>query len=151
MHEQVCCCDEAANHQLPIAVTFSIILTVCMEECSSLMQNLMQICCSTCSVILNVRDMQYICSLNGHPPPPLTSTVKSSLFAHAHSSPLSLAAPLYQCCTYHPHCINSGCTFSRHASHKEKRHKPTMPIFTPLMSNTVARIPKLFNKSLLNT
>ena len=31
-------------------------------------------------------------------PPPLTSTVKSSLFMHAHSSPLSLAARLHQYC-----------------------------------------------------
>ena len=30
-------------------------------------------------------------------PPPLTSTVKLSLFMHAHSSPLSLAARLYCC------------------------------------------------------
>ena len=30
-----------------------------------------------------------------HLPPPLTSTVKSSLFMHAHSSPLSLAARLH--------------------------------------------------------
>ena len=32
-----------------------------------------------------------------HLPPPLTSTVKSSLFTHAHSSPLSLAARLHRC------------------------------------------------------
>ena len=32
-------------------------------------------------------------------PPPLTSTVKSSLFTHAHYSPLSLAARLYPRCT----------------------------------------------------
>ena len=31
-----------------------------------------------------------------HLPPPLTSTVKSSLFTYAHSSPLSLAARLRQ-------------------------------------------------------
>ena len=30
-------------------------------------------------------------------PPPLTSTVKSSLFTHAHSSPFPLAARLHQC------------------------------------------------------
>ena len=30
--------------------------------------------------------------------PPLTSTVKSLLFTHAHSSPLSLAASLHQYC-----------------------------------------------------
>ena len=39
-------------------------------------------------------------------PPPLTSTVKSSLFTHAHSSPLSLAARLYWCCTNHSHYVN---------------------------------------------
>ena len=41
--------DEAASHQLPIALW--IIWTVSAEECSSLPQNLMQICCSTHSVI----------------------------------------------------------------------------------------------------
>ena len=51
MHEQVCCSDEAANHQLPIAVAFWIIWIVSMEEHSSLMQNLMQIDCSTHLVI----------------------------------------------------------------------------------------------------
>ena len=40
--------------------------------------------------------------------PPLTSTVKSSLFTHVHSSPLSLAARLHWCpinCSCH---INNG-------------------------------------------
>ena len=45
--------------------------------------------------------------------PPLTSTVKSSLFTHAHSSPLSLAARLLQCHTNHPCYINNGWTFTR--------------------------------------
>ena len=45
------CCDEAANHPLPIAAAFWIIWIVPVEECSSLTQNLMQISCSTCSVI----------------------------------------------------------------------------------------------------
>ena len=36
-----------------------------MEEYSSWMQNLMQICCSTCSVILKVTTTQYTCSFNG--------------------------------------------------------------------------------------
>ena len=44
---------------------FWIIRTVSTEECSSLIQNLMQIHCSTCSVILNAMDTQYTCSLNG--------------------------------------------------------------------------------------
>ena len=44
---------------------FSIIQIVSSEECSSLMQTLMQICYSTHSVILNVMATQYKCSLNG--------------------------------------------------------------------------------------
>ena len=46
------------------------------------------------------------------PPPPLTSTVKSSLFTHVHSRPLSLAARLYQCRTNRSLYINNGWTFS---------------------------------------
>ena len=46
-------------------------------------------------------------------PPSLTSTVKSSLFTHAHSSPLSLAARLHRCHTDCSHYINNGWTFSR--------------------------------------
>ena len=56
--------DEAAHHQLPIAVAFWIIRIVSTEKCSSLMQNLMQIHCSTCLVILNATATQYTCSLN---------------------------------------------------------------------------------------
>ena len=58
-------CDETANHQLLIAVALWINPIVSMEECLSLTQNLMQICCSTCSVILNTMVTQYTCSLNG--------------------------------------------------------------------------------------
>ena len=65
MHEWVCCCDEAASHHLPVAMAFWIIWIVFMEACSSLMQNLMQIRCSTHSVILNATATQYKCSLNG--------------------------------------------------------------------------------------
>ena len=64
MHEWVCCRDEAANHQLPIAVAFWITWIVSAEECSSLTQNLMQICSSTRSVTLIVTATQYTCSLN---------------------------------------------------------------------------------------
>ena len=69
MHQWACCHDEAANHQLPIAVAFCIIWMLSREYCSRLMQNLMQICCSTHSVILNVTATQYTCSLNSiyHP------------------------------------------------------------------------------------
>ena len=65
MHGQVHCHDEAANHQLPIAAASWIIQIVSMEKCSSLTQNLIQIHCSTHSVILNVMATQYTCSLNG--------------------------------------------------------------------------------------
>ena len=65
IHEQAHCYDKAANHQLPIAAAFWIIEIVSAKECSSLMQNLMQILCSTYSVILNVTAPQYTCSLNG--------------------------------------------------------------------------------------
>ena len=44
-------------------------------------------------------------------PPSLTSTVKSSLFTHVHSSPLSLAARLHWCCRNHSCYINHGWNF----------------------------------------
>ena len=64
IHEWVHCCDEAANHQLSIAVAFWIIWIVFLEKCLSLTQNLLQICCPTYSVILNGTVTQYTCSLN---------------------------------------------------------------------------------------
>ena len=69
MHERACCCDEAANYQLPVAAAFWIIPIFSAEEYLSLTQNLMQIHCSTHSVILNLAATQYTCSLNGvyHP------------------------------------------------------------------------------------
>ena len=69
MHELEHCCDEAANHHLPLAVAFWIIRIVSVEECSSLTQNLMQMRCSTHSVTLNATATQYTCSLKGiyHP------------------------------------------------------------------------------------
>ena len=42
--------------------------------------------------------------------PPLTGTVKSSLFTHAHSSLLSLAAKLHPCRTNYSHYVNNGWT-----------------------------------------
>ena len=50
MHEQSCCHNEDANHQLPKAAAFWIVWIVSPEEYSSLTQNLMQIHCSTHSV-----------------------------------------------------------------------------------------------------
>ena len=51
------------------------------------------------------------------PPPSLTSTVKLSLFIHEHSSSLSLAARLHQCCTNHSRYMNNGSTFSGQTSY----------------------------------
>ena len=109
VHEQAHCCDKAANHQFPIAAAFWIIWIVSAEECSRLIQNLVQICCCACSVILNVMATQYTCSLSGvcHP----HCTVKSSLFMHVHSSPVSLAARLHWCQANHSCYINNGWTF----------------------------------------
>ena len=69
VHEQAHCCDKAANHQFPIAAAFWIIWIVSAEECSSLMQNLVETHCSTHLIILNVMATQYTCSLSGvcHP------------------------------------------------------------------------------------
>ena len=77
----------------------------------------MQIRCSSRSIILNATATQYMCSLNGIYCPPLTSIEKSSLFTHAHSSPLSLAAKLHQCHANHSFYINNGWTFSGQMSY----------------------------------
>ena len=64
MHEQACCCDEAASHQLPVAAAFWTIGIASTEECSNLTENLMRIRCSTRSVTLNATVTQYTRSLN---------------------------------------------------------------------------------------
>ena len=103
---------EAANHQLSRAAAFWIIPVVSVEEYSSLTQNLMQIRCSTRSVILNNSHTVHMLTQQCLPPP-LTSTVKPSLFTQAHSSPLSLAARSHWCCANHSCYINSSWTSSR--------------------------------------
>ena len=111
MHEWACHRDETASYQFPIAMAFWIIQIVSAEECSSLTLNLMQTCCSTHS-------SHFEC--NGHTahmltqqrlPPPLTRTAKSSLFTHAHSSPLSLASSLHECNSNHCYTNNSWIFF----------------------------------------
>ena len=52
-----------------------------------------------------------------HLPPPLTSTVKLSLFTHAHSSPLPLAVRLHCCHSNLSGYINNGWTFCVQASY----------------------------------
>ena len=50
------------------------------------------------------------------PLPPLTSTVKLSLFPHVHSNPLSLAARLHGCSANCSCYVNNGWTFSGQTS-----------------------------------
>ena len=110
MHERACCGDEAASKQFHMAVASWIIWIISLEECSSLMQNLMLIHCPT------LRHFQCD-SHTVHMLPqwrllhPLTSTVKLSLFMHAGSSPSSLSARLYR---YHTNSsyIIKGWPFS---------------------------------------
>ena len=109
MHERDHCHDEAANHQLPASVAFWIFQILSTEEYSSLVQNLMQIHCSPheCnSHTVHMLIQQYL-------PPPLTRTVKSSLFTHAPSSHLFLAARLHWYHANHSCYINNGWAFSR--------------------------------------
>ena len=112
VHERAHCRDEAANHQLPVA----IFTHLSSEECSSLMQYWMQICCSAGSVILNALATAHMLTQQGlHPL--WTSTVKSSLFTHVHSSPLSLTARLHRFWANHSRYINNGQTFSGQTSY----------------------------------
>ena len=104
MHEQARCHDEAANHQLPAAAAFCIIRIVSTEECSSLMQNLTQIHCSSRSVVLNVMATQDTCSRNGVYPP--TDQYSEVVLVHT----CAFQPTLLGCanCCY----VNSGRTFS---------------------------------------
>ena len=75
LHECMCC-DKAASPQLPIPAAFWLMGIVSTEECSSLMQTLMQTRWSSCSVILNAMATHYIHILTqSHLQPPPTSTV----------------------------------------------------------------------------
>ena len=85
-----------------------------MQDCLISMQNLMQTCCSMSSVILNATATHVL--TQQHLPPSLTSSVRSSLFTHVPSSPLSLAARLHRCCGNSSCYINDGWTFSRQIS-----------------------------------
>ena len=107
---EVWCGAEAINHHWPIAAAFWIIQIVSTEECSSLMQNLIQIHCATHSVILNMVATQYTCSLNSiyysH-----WLVQWSCHCSHMHIPVHSLWLPGYMC--KHSCYINNGWTFSR--------------------------------------
>ena len=111
MHKQPCCLDEVVNHPLPIATAFWIIWSFhrgmmklnAIFDADLLLYRLSHFECDRRTVHI----LTQWCL-----PPPLTSTVKTSLFTRAHSSPLSLAARWHQCCTNCSHYISNGWTFS---------------------------------------
>ena len=94
-----------------------------------------------------------------HLPPLATSTVKSSLFTHVHSSPLSLAARLHQCCANCSHYISNDWTFSRQTSYmyicafyiKTTRFSPPpqKPIFT--LQRAISPLLRMHTMVLKNT
>ena len=61
--------------------------------------------------------------------PPLTSTVKSSLFTHVHYSSLFLAARLHYCYANCSHYINNGCTFSGQTLYKQTNNCPNTSLY----------------------
>ena len=63
-------------------------------------------------------------------PHPLSSTAKSSLFTHAHSSVFSLAAILHQCHTKHSHYVNVS-TISRETLYIFQKGKKTIECKRP--------------------
>ena len=114
MHEQAHCHDEAANHQLPTAAGFWITQIVSTRN----VQAKCKIWCRFFALVSCFECDSYTVHMltQWHLLLPLTSTVKSSLFTHARSSPLSLAARLHWCHTNHS-CVNNDGTFSRQTSY----------------------------------
>ena len=135
--------------QSPVAhsCTFWIIWIVSAEECSSIMQNLMQIRRSTHSVILNVTATQYTRSLNGvYRPHWLVqwSCHWSCMYIPVHSPWLPGYIDVPQTIL-----INNGWTYPGHASYSFNRQRwaechphiritwmfVTRPIFEPRRLN----------------
>ena len=111
---QVHCRDEAADPQLPAAVAFWSTPVVSVEECAS--KKLMQIHCSTSSVIVNAMATQYTCSLSGIYRPHWRvqrSGHCSCMCIPVHSPWL----PGYIDVTNHSHHVNNGWTFSGQTSY----------------------------------
>ena len=94
MHEWACCYDEAANHQL-VAHSYGLWNHPNSFHGGMFKLNttfdVVSFRCSTHSHF-ECDDHTVHMLTQWHLLPPLTSTVKSSLFTHVHSSPLSLAA-----------------------------------------------------------
>ena len=117
MHERACCGDEAASHQLPIDAAYWTTWIVSTEECSSSSK----IWSRFVALLAQSFWMWQSHRTHAHSTvstAPLTSTVKSALFTHVHSSPLSLAARLHRCRANRSHYTDNVLTFSRLESQK---------------------------------
>ena len=110
-HEPTHWCDETVIHRLPRAAAFWIVWIVfwggMFKRNTKLDADLLLYLLSHVEWDSHTVHML----TRWCPPSPLTSTVKSPLFTHVHSSPLSLAARLHLCHANHSHYINNGWTF----------------------------------------
>ena len=88
MHERAHYCDEAAIRQLPTAVAFWMFKLNAKFDADWLLYLLSHFECDGHTVHMLTQQ---------HLPPSQTSIVKSSLFTHAHSSPLFVATSLHGC------------------------------------------------------
>ena len=127
MHEQVRCCDEVAYHQChscsflnrPNTGSFhgQMFKLNTKFDTDLLLYSLSHFECNSHAV--HVLTQRRLLS-------PLTSTVKSSLFTHVHSSPLSLAARFHPC-SANPHTVlvvfNNGRNFSGQTSHVQTQSR----------------------------
>ena len=117
MDELTHCPDEAANHQLPVAEAFWI--TGIVYHLSIFHRGKFKLNTQSDPDLLLYLLSHFECDhhtvhmlTNGIYCPHWLSAVMSSLFTHAHSSPLSLASGSQWCRTNHSRYINNGWTFS---------------------------------------
>ena len=118
-HTSICVALTASSPK-----AFWIIWIVSMEICLSLMQNFMQICCSTLPFWMWPPHSTHAHSTVSTIPP--TSRGKLSLFMLVHSSLLSLAARLQWCRTNHSCYINNGSILGGQTSYISLLNKYSM-------------------------
>ena len=117
MHEWVHCPDQSPSCQSPVAHSCSLLIHTNSFHGGTFKLNTKFYTDSLLNLLSHFEcDGHTVHVLTQqHPLPPLTSTVKSSLFMHAHSCLLSLAARLHPCHTNSSRYI--GWTFSRQMSY----------------------------------
>ena len=148
MHEQACCRDEAANHQLPIAAAFWIIQIVCEEECSNLMAKF-----NADSLLYSLSDFEcdshtvHMLIQGIYHPHWLVSEV---IIVHACTFQSTLLGCQFTSMSHTCSHINSGWTLSGQTSYIIKnviiiivpwklRDVPILFIFIPLAPRTVTK------------